>query len=77
MLIAARDGLSASIMEAARESLGTIAAGHGHFGVSPFNSFLVVHYVGNSSETARRMMVQCWSLLWPEMQARETTATSN
>lgn len=77
LLIAARDGLPASIMRTARESLGTIAAGQGHFGVSQFNSFLVVHYVGHSSEAARRIMVQCWSLLWPEMQARETTATRN
>lgn len=76
MLVAARDGLPAGTMEATRSSLDTIAAGR-YSGVSQFNSFLVAYYVGTSTETARRMMVHCWDLLWPEMLARKSTAASN
>lgn len=66
-LVAVGKAVPAAVLDAARESFGAIAGGSGHFGVSQFNSLVVARYLGNSSETARRMMLHVWGLLRPAM----------
>ncbi|MBA2660099.1 MAG: urease accessory protein UreD [Nitrosospira sp.] len=70
-LVAVGKALPASTMDTVRESLGAIAAGRGHLGVSQFNSLVVMRYLGNSSETARRIMLHCWGLFRLEMLGRQ------
>ncbi|SFW15946.1 urease accessory protein UreD [Nitrosovibrio sp. Nv17] len=57
----------AEVLEAAREAAGALAQGTGQVGISQLKSVVVARYLGNSSETARRIMLHVWGLLRPGM----------
>lgn len=69
-LIAVGKGVPATVIEAAREGAGDISKGIGHLGISQMKSVITARYLGNSSETARRIMLHVWGLLRPGMLGR-------
>lgn len=70
-LIAVGKSVSPTILDTVREEAGAIANGAGHLGISQLKPVVVARYQGNSSETARRIMLHIWGLLRPEMLGRE------
>ncbi|HEX8874741.1 MAG TPA: urease accessory protein UreD [Nitrosospira sp.] len=70
-LIASGQTVSAAVLEAAREGASAIAASGGQAGVSQLKGLVIARYLGNSSETARRVMLNAWSHLRPAMLGRE------
>lgn len=69
-LIAVGKAVPAEVLNAAREGAGVIANGAGQLGVSQLKPVVVARYLGDSSETARRIMLHVWGLLRPEMLGR-------
>ena len=70
-LVAVGKGVHSTVIEAVREGTGDIAKGVGHLGISQMKSVITARYLGNSSETARRIMLHVWGLLRPGMLGRE------
>lgn len=70
-LIAVGQTVSATVLEAAREGAAEIAAGGGQAGISQLKGLVVARYLGNSSETARWVMLDVWRHLRPAMLGRE------
>ena len=66
-LIAVGKAVPAHLLDAAREGAGAIANGAGRLGISQLKSIVVARYLGDSSETARRVMLHVWGLLRPAM----------
>ncbi len=66
-LIATGGGVPRALIDTAREEAAGIVNGAGHVGVSQLKSVVVARYLGNSSETARRVMLHVWGLLRPAM----------
>jgi urease accessory protein len=54
-----------------RDDAGSLAADGELFGVTQTRSVVVTRYLGDSSETARRIMMRAWQLLRPEIAGRE------
>ena len=69
-LIAVGKAVPAAVLDAAREGAGAITNGAGHFGISQLKSLVVARYMGDSSETARQVMLHVWGLLRPAMLGR-------
>ncbi len=69
-LIAVGKAVPAAVLDAAREGAGAIANGTGHLGISQLKSIVVARYLGDSSETARQVMLHVWGLLRPAMLGR-------
>lgn len=69
-LIAVGKAVPAAVLDAAREGAGAIANGTGHLGISQLKSIVVARYLGDSSETARHVMLHVWGLLRPAMLGR-------
>lgn len=70
-LIAVGKAVPATVVAAAREEAGDIAKGAGHLGISQLKPLITARYLGNSSETARQVMLHIWGLLRPAMLDRE------
>lgn len=70
-LVAVGQTVPAAILGVARESATAIAAGGGEAGISQLKGLVVARYLGNSSQTARRVMLDVWSHLRPVMLGRE------
>lgn len=70
-LIAVGQTVSTTVLETARESAAGIMAGGGQAGISQLKGLVVARYLGNSSEMARRVMLDVWSHLRPAMLGRE------
>ncbi|SEK59153.1 urease accessory protein UreD [Nitrosovibrio tenuis] len=70
-LIAAGPTVSAAVLEAAREGAAGIAVDGGEARISQLKGLVVARYLGNSSQTARRVMLDVWSHLRPEMLGRK------
>ena len=70
-LIAVGKAVPATVLEAAREGAGNIAKGEGYTGISQLKPVIMARYLGNSSETARRIMLHIWGLLRPAMLDRK------
>jgi urease accessory protein len=70
-LIAVGKAVPAAVLDAAREGAGAIANGTGHLGISQLKSIVVARYLGDSSETARQVMLHVWGLLRPAMIGRQ------
>jgi urease accessory protein len=70
-LIAVGKTVSADLLNEARDGATEISCGLGHFGISQLPSLIVARYLGNSSEIARRIMLNTWGLLRPVMLGRE------
>ncbi len=62
---------SASLMTALRDTCEQASGGRGLFGATQMKSATIVRYLGNSSETARTVMLAAWRLLRPALLARE------
>ncbi len=69
-LIAVGKMIPAKVLDSVREEASISANGAGHFGVSQLKSVIVVRYLGNSSEVARRVMLASWGVLRPVMLGR-------
>jgi urease accessory protein len=69
-LIAVGKALPASVIAAIREQ-GTAIAGTDLFGATQLKSVLVVRYLGNSSETAKNLMMLAWICIRPQLIGRE------
>jgi urease accessory protein len=70
-LIAAGKTASPSLIDAMREQAAAINDGNASFGISQLKSILVARYLGDSSETAKRLMTEIWKMLRPMMLNRE------
>lgn len=70
-LIAVGQTVSTAVLEAARESAALITAGGGEAGISQLKGLVVARYLGNSSQTARRVMLDVWGHLRPAMLGRK------
>ncbi len=70
-LIAVGKAVPAAVLDVARAGAGAIANGAGHLGVSQLKPLVVARYLGDSSETARRIMLHIWGVLRPEMLGRQ------
>jgi urease accessory protein len=70
-LIAVGKAVSADLLNEARAGAAEISGGGGEFGISQLTSLSVARYLGNSSEIARRIMLNTWGLLRPVMLGRQ------
>lgn len=66
-LIAVGKVVPPTLISRVREETGVIINGVGALGVTQLKSIVVARYLGNSSETARRVMLNVWGLLRPTM----------
>ncbi len=65
-LIAVGKSPSAALLNTLCDAVGLLVAHPGEFGISNVKSVLVARYLGDSSETARRVMLCVWQYLRPE-----------
>jgi urease accessory protein len=70
-LIAVGKAVPGALLHEAREGASAIANGAGCFGISQSKQIVVARYLGDSSETARRLMLHAWGLLRPAMLGRQ------
>jgi urease accessory protein len=66
-LIAAGKAVPAALLREMSDGADAIANGKSCFGATQLKSVVVVRYLGNSSEIARRIMLHAWGLLRPAM----------
>lgn len=69
-LIAAGKPVSPACINAIRADAAATMAQLGSFGVTQLKSVLVARYLGDSSETARQLMMRVWQNLRPELMNR-------
>jgi urease accessory protein len=69
-LIAVGKQVSPACIDAIRADAATTMDQLGSFGVTQLKSVLVARYLGDSSETARQLMMQVWQSLRPELMNR-------
>jgi urease accessory protein len=60
-------------VDAVRASCAPVMGAQGTFGATQMKSMLLVRYLGNSSEVARRIMLAAWRVLRPSLLGREAT----
>jgi urease accessory protein len=70
-LIAAGKSAPAALIDALRAQAAAISGDASAVGVTQLKSVLVARYLGDSSETARRVMARTWQLLRPHLLGRE------
>ena len=63
--------ISPSVRDSLREEIENLVHDPDQVGVSQLKSVVVVRYLGNSSEVAKRIMLHAWGLCRPEMLGRE------
>lgn len=59
-----------ALIDLAREGVDRIANGAGQVGISQLKSVVVARYLGDSSETARHVMLHVWGVFRPAMLGR-------
>lgn len=69
--IAVGKPVSASVVSSLREEIVSVLPEPDHAGVTQMRSVLVVRYLGNSSQTARRLMMTAWRHLRPALCGRQ------
>jgi urease accessory protein len=69
-LILTGKAIPRELIESAREGVESIAGDASRVGLSQLKSAVVVRYLGDSSETARRVMLHIWGLFRPAMLGR-------
>lgn len=69
-LIAAGKNLPASLAHSVREEICALADTGDQSGATQIKSLLVVRYLGQSSESARNIMLRAWQLIRPELLGR-------
>ncbi|HEY0847900.1 MAG TPA: urease accessory protein UreD [Noviherbaspirillum sp.] len=72
-LIGVGQPLSASALQAVRAAGAACLDDTGAFGATQMKSVLVARYLGHSSETARRLMLDAWRVLRPLLIGRNAT----
>lgn len=72
-LIAVGKTLPASAIVALREEADALADDGSLVGATQMKSVIITRYLGNSSETARKIMTRAWQLLRPQLTGREAT----
>ena len=70
-LVAVGRALPASALAAVRDACATATEGSGKFGATQMKSVMIVRYLGDSSEIARRVMLAAWQVLRPQLLDRE------
>jgi urease accessory protein len=70
-LLAVGKTLPTATIARLRDEAGSLAGEGELFGVTQTRSVVVTRYLGNSSETARSIMMRAWQLLRPEVTGRE------
>jgi urease accessory protein len=70
-LIACGAALPAPLMAALREEMAQAAAPGDWTGASQWKSVFVARYLGDASETARRLMTLCWTRIRPALLGRD------
>jgi urease accessory protein len=70
-LIAVGKTLPSSFIGTLRDEAGSLAGEGDLFGATQMKSVIVTRYLGNTSETARRVMTRAWQLLRPQLTGRE------
>ncbi|SNT02132.1 urease accessory protein [Noviherbaspirillum humi] len=70
-LIAVGPALPPSVLAQVRESCAALAPEADLFGATQMKTVLVVRHLGQSSEVARRVMLQAWRVLRPALLGRE------
>jgi urease accessory protein len=66
-LIAVSDTSSVTLLSAVREHCAAMGDGEGQFGATQMKSVIIVRYLSNSSEVARRVMLAAWKVLRPAL----------
>lgn len=69
-LIAVSSNASASLLPALREQCAASSDGRGQLGVTQLKSVVIVRYLGDASEIARRVMLTAWQVLRPALLGR-------
>lgn len=72
-LIAVGKTLPASAIASLREEADALADDGSLVGATQMKSVIIARYLGNSSETARKIMTRAWRLLRPQLTGREAT----
>lgn len=72
-IIAVGKPLAQGAIAGIREQGAQLVAGAGMFGVTQMKSVVVARYLGDSSETAKRLMTRVWQALRPALTGREAT----
>lgn len=72
-VIAVGKPLAQGAITGIREQCAQVVAGAGMFGVTQMKSVVVARYLGDSSETAKRLMTRVWQTLRPALTGREAT----
>ena len=70
-LIAVGGASSAALLAAVREQCAAIIDGQGQCGVTQMKSVIIVRYLGDNSEVARRVMLAAWQVLRPALLDRD------
>lgn len=70
-MLAVGKTLPPTAITALREEVATLINGAGVFGVTQMKSVIVVRYLGDASELARKVMLLAWKHLRPELIGRE------
>ena len=72
-LIATGSTISAALMNSLREQCAASSDGRGQLGMTQMKSVIIVRYLGDSSEIARKVMLAAWRVLRPALLGREAT----
>ncbi len=70
-LVCAGASAERGVLAAVREACTPLAEANGKFGATQMKSVLLVRYLGDSSEVARRVMLAAWRVLRPALLGRE------
>lgn len=70
-LVCAGPTAERGVLGAVREACAPLAEANGKFGATQMKSVLLVRYLGDSSEVARRVMLAAWRVLRPALLGRE------
>ena len=70
-LIAVGGASSTVLLGALREQCAASSDGLGQYGVTQMKSVIIVRYLGNNSEVARRVMLAAWQVLRPALLNRD------
>lgn len=73
LVVVSGEAVSSELIDSMREEASEIADGVGELGVTQLKSVVVVRYLGDSSEVARRIMLQVWGILRPTLVGHEAS----
>ncbi len=65
--------LKRDVLEQVRKACAPLAEDAGQFGATQMKSLMIVRYLGDSSEVARKLLLAAWQVLRPALLSREAT----